>query len=131
MGEDVNLLKQLIEQDLRLTLRCLAEHFGCSHFAVEKHLIQLDKTWKYGVWIPQELSLHQLQHRVDACMDLMTSHRNYQWLSPGQTGVATPKPDFPRKKMILSVWRGLSGIIHWKIFPTGYTLTTPDQILQS
>ena len=57
----------------------------------------------------------------------MTSHRNYQWLrnlitgdekwvlyincthkrqwlSPGQTGVATPKVDLHPKKVMLSVW---------------------------
>ena len=75
---DVDLLTQLIEQDPRLTSRCLAEQLGCSHTAVERHLNELGKTWRYGVWIPHELSPHQLQYRVDACMDFMTSHRNYQ-----------------------------------------------------
>ncbi len=60
-------------------------------------------------------------------VDLMTSHRNYQWLrnlitgdekwvlyincthrrqwlSPGQTGVTTPKADLHPKKVMLSVW---------------------------
>ncbi len=41
---DVDLLKQLIEQDPRLTLRCLAEQLGCSYVAVEKHLNELGKT---------------------------------------------------------------------------------------
>jgi len=59
---DVDLLKQLIEQDPRLTSRCLAEQLGCSHTAVEKHLNELGKTWRYGVWIPHELSPHQLQY---------------------------------------------------------------------
>ena len=75
---DVDLLKQLIEQDPRLTSRCLGERLGCFHTAVEKYLNELGKAWRYGVWLPHELSPHQLQHRVDACMDLMTSHRNYQ-----------------------------------------------------
>ena len=79
---DVDLWKQLIEQDPRLTLRCLAEQLGCSYVAVEKHLNELWKTEKYGVWIPHELSTHQRQHRVDACMDLTTFHRNYQWFGP-------------------------------------------------
>ena len=83
---DVDLLKQLIEQDPRLTSRYLAEQLGCSHTAAEKHLNELGKTWKYGVWIPHELSPQQLQCRVDACMDLMTSHRNYQWLRNLITG---------------------------------------------
>jgi predicted transcriptional regulator len=47
MELDVDLLKQLIEEDPRLTLRCLAEQLGCSHTAVEKHLNELGKTWKY------------------------------------------------------------------------------------
>ena len=46
---DVDTLKQLIEQDPRLTSRCLAEQLGCSHTTVEKHLNELGKTWRYGV----------------------------------------------------------------------------------
>ena len=77
---DVDVSKQLIEEDPRLTRRCVAEWLGCSHTTAKTHLSELDKTWKYGVWIPHELSPHQLQLRVDTCMTLMTSHRNYQWL---------------------------------------------------
>ncbi|CAF3468970.1 unnamed protein product [Rotaria socialis] len=101
---DVDLLKQLIEQDPRLTSRCLVEQLGCSHTAVEKHLNELDKKWRYGVWIPHELSPHQLQHRVDAC-------------------VATPKADLHPKKVMLSVWSGVNGIIHWELLPNGCTIT--------
>ena len=75
---DIDVLKRLIEEDPRLTARCLTGRLGCSHTTVERHLSEFGKTWKYGVWIPHELSRHQLQHKVDACMDLMASHRNYQ-----------------------------------------------------
>ena len=100
----------------RMTSRCLAERLGRSYTTVETHLYELDKTWKYGVWIPHELSPYQLQCRIDVCMDLTTSHRNHewlrnlitadekwvsyinyarrrQWLSVGQMGVTTPKTD--------------------------------------
>ena len=113
---DVDFLKQQIEQDPRLTTRCLAQLLGCSHTTVEKYLGDLGKKWKFGVWIPHELAPYQLQSRVDTCMDLITSHRNSQWLrnlvtgdekwvlyvnrtrrrqwlSGGETGVATPKPE--------------------------------------
>ncbi|CAF4264902.1 unnamed protein product [Rotaria magnacalcarata] len=76
----------------------------------------------------------------------MTSHRNYQWLrnlitgeekwvlyinythrrqwiSSGQTGVATPKADLHPKKVMLSIWWGVYGIIHWEILPNGCTIT--------
>ena len=52
---DVDHVKQFIEQDPRLTSRGLAEQLGCSHTAVEKHLNELGKTWRYGVWTPHEL----------------------------------------------------------------------------
>ena len=143
---DIDVLKQLIEEDPRLTTRCLAERLGCSHTTVETHLGELGKTWKYGVWIPHELSALQLQHRVDACMELMTSHRNYQWLhnlitgdekwvlyvnhtrkrqwlGAAQKGVPTPKNDLHPKKIMLSVWWGVKGIIHWELLPTGCTIT--------
>ncbi|CAF1511105.1 unnamed protein product [Adineta ricciae] len=146
MELDMDLLKQLIEEDPRSTLRGLAEQLECSHTTVEKHLKELGKTWKYGVWISHELSSHQLQQKIDTCMDLITSHRNYQWLSnlitgdekwvlyvnytrrrqrlsTGQTGVATPKTDPHPKKLMLSVWWSIKGVIHWELLPNGYTIT--------
>ena len=35
---DMDLLKEFIEQDPRLTTRCLAERLGCSHIPIETHL---------------------------------------------------------------------------------------------
>ena len=124
---DMDLLKKLIDEDLRLTTRCLAERLGCSHITAETHLHKLDKTQKYAVWIPYKLSPLQLQNRADACVELSTSYRNHQWflnlvtnnekwvlyinnerrcqwLSADQTGIATPKTDLHPKKATLSVW---------------------------
>ena len=143
---DLDRLKQLIENDPRLTTRCLAEQLGCSHTTVETHLNELRKTWKYGVWILHELSAHQLQYRLDSCMDLLTCHRNYEWLrnlitgdekwvlyvnhtrncqwfSVGQTATVTPKHDLHPKKVMLSVWWGIKGIIYWELLPDGCTVT--------
>ena len=77
MELDVELLKQIIEEDRRLTSPYLARQLRFSHTAVEKYLNELGKTWRYRVSIPNELSPHQLQYRVDVSMDLMTSHCNY------------------------------------------------------
>ena len=140
---DLDVLKQPIEEDPRLTTRCLAERLGCVHATHQK---ELGKTWKYDVWIPDELSPRQLQLRVDACLELMTSHRNYrwfhnpitsdeklvlyanhrrkrQWLGAGQTGVATPKNELHPMKTMLRVWWAVKGIIRWKILPVGCTVT--------
>ena len=79
-------------------------------------------------------------------MELMTSHSNYQWLhnlvtddekwvlyinygyhrqwlSSGQTGVVTPKSDLHPKMVMLSIWWGVRGIIHWEILADGCTIT--------
>ena len=83
---DIDVLKQLIEEDPRSTTRCLAERLECSLTTVETYLSELGKTWIYGVWIPHELSPHQLQLKVDICMALMTFHHNCQWLHNLITG---------------------------------------------
>ena len=113
---DVELIKQIIEEDPRLTSQYLEGQFGCFHTTVEKHQNDLGKTRRYEVWIPNELSTHQLKYKVDVWLDLMTFHRNYQWLhnlitgnekclldinykhrrqwvSAGERGTATPKSD--------------------------------------
>ena len=74
---DADVFKPLIEEDPRLTTRCLAERLECSRTTVETYLSELDKTWKYGVWVPHQLSPLQLQLTIDTCMSLMTYHRNY------------------------------------------------------
>ena len=71
---DIDLSKELIEEDPSLTIQRLAGCLEWSHITVEACLHELDKTWKYGVWISHDLSPHQFQHRVDTCMELMTSH---------------------------------------------------------
>ena len=61
---DLDRLKQLIEDDPRLTIRCFAEQLGCTHTTMETYLNELGETWKHGVWIPHELSAYQLQQRL-------------------------------------------------------------------
>ena len=41
---DLDVLKQLIEEDPRLTTRCLAERLGCVYATMETHLNQSDKS---------------------------------------------------------------------------------------
>ncbi|CAF1184879.1 unnamed protein product [Adineta ricciae] len=44
-------------------------------------------------------------------------------LGAGQVGVAPPKNELHAKKITLSVWCGVKGIIHWEILPVGCTVT--------
>jgi [histone H3]-lysine36 N-dimethyltransferase SETMAR len=143
---DVADLKALIESDPRQTTRCLAEQLGCSHTTIERHLSDLGKTYRYGVWIPHQLTRDQFERRVDACLELLSSRRNFewlnnlitgdekwvlyvnhtckrQWLSPGDSGIPTPNKELHPKKIMLSVWWGPKGIVHWELLPNGRTVT--------
>ena len=143
---DLDELKAAIEEDPRQTTRCLADKFKCSHTIIEERLHEFGKSWRCGIWIPHELSDDQLKRRVDSCIELLTSHRTFdwlsnivtgdekwvmyinyshqrQWLSPREKGVAMTKQELHPKKVMLSVWWGMRGVIHWELLPTGKTIT--------
>lgn len=142
---DLDLLKQVIEQDPRLTTHQLAERFGCSHTTIANNLHLLGKTHKYGVWIPYELSATQLHQRADTCTHLLSFRRSMdwltnlvtgdekwvlyvnhtrkkQWLGKGETGIATPRPDPHPEKVMLCVWWNIRGVVHWELLPSGTTV---------
>ena len=143
---DLNDLKARIERDPRQTTRCLASILGCTHTTIENHLKQFGLVAKLGVWVPHDLSqLHQKQ-RLDICMNLLSfrrtpdwlnhlvtgdekwvlyinCRRKYQWLSPNQQPVPTPKPEIRQKKVMLSVWWDVHGIVYWTLLPTNTTIT--------
>ena len=49
--------------------------------------------------------------------------RKRQWLEAGQTGITTSKNDLHPKKIMLSVWWGVKGIIYWEVLPADCTIT--------
>ncbi len=48
---------------------------------------------------------------------MLPTHKR-QCLGTEQTGLPTPKSDLHPKKIMLSVWWGVKGIIHWELLPT-------------
>ena len=53
---DMGFVKQFAQEHPRLTTWYLATRLGCSHNAVEMHLHEIGKVWKYRIWMPHELS---------------------------------------------------------------------------
>jgi [histone H3]-lysine36 N-dimethyltransferase SETMAR len=140
-------LRQLIEEDPRQTTRCLAEQFECCKSTIENALHALGKSWRYGLWIPHELTPHLKQLRADICDSLLLASssedwlrhvvtgdekwvvyvnhsRKRQWLGPGETGVPTPKTDRFEKKVMIACWWNFNGILHWDILPPGTTMNS-------
>jgi [histone H3]-lysine36 N-dimethyltransferase SETMAR len=142
---DEDALLAAIEADPLRSCRDLEKEFGHDHSTIALHLHNLGKTWKWGRWIPHQLTSHQLELRVSSCMSLLTfkrttgwltnlitqdekyvqyaTHaRKRQWLSSDQAGVSTPKPDRFALKTLLSVWWGIKGVVHWELLQPGETV---------
>lgn len=145
---DVNLdlLRSLVEDDPRQTTRGLAAILHCSHTAVANALHSIGKVLKLGSWIPHTLTQRDLDARCEACTQLLSRKRRFDWLDNVLTGdekwclyvthtrkrqwvdveeepEPEPKPDLHQRKVMLSVWWDVLGIVHWELLPPNTTIT--------
>ncbi|EYC00698.1 hypothetical protein Y032_0113g356 [Ancylostoma ceylanicum] len=86
VGVSEERLLELIEEDPRHDTRELAEELQRHHNTVAVHLRSIGKKWRYGAWIPHDLSGRQLRVRRDACMNFLTFRRTFAWLEYLVTG---------------------------------------------
>jgi histone-lysine N-methyltransferase SETMAR len=126
-----------IEENPTLTTRMLAEDFVCHHSTIEGILHGAGLKWRKTRWVPHKLTEAQKQKRVQVATELRKRQRadpflqnlvtmdetwlpfnnpnpHNAWLLPGQRAPATPVPDFRQKKIMLSVFWGPAGVIHWE-----------------
>lgn len=138
-------LDGLVRDDPRLSTRQLASHFGVSHTTIENHLHHLGKVLKSGVWVPHELTAVNRMSRVTICMSLLArldnepfldrivtgdekwvlyvniTHKK-QWLNPGQPPLPDAKADLHPKKVMLSIWWDIRGVVYFELLPEGETI---------
>lgn len=139
-------LEELVESDPRLTLREMGAKMGCSHEAIRKHLQLLGKVSREGVWIPHQLSDQNRLQRVNIASSLLARNtrelflhrivtgdekwvlyvnvkKKMQWLSDGQQPIPTPKAGLHPKKVMLSIWWDIRGVVHWEVLDPNKTVT--------
>lgn len=136
---DVEVLRKKVEDDPSISSVELGEYFHCHHTTICRHLHKLGKTWNCGKWISHELA-EDMQQRVDDCMYNLVTNKNDAWLTDLVTGDGAWKfcvnhtrkrkwldhdnPDTPSqdgKKIALSVWWGINGVIHWELLDPNTT----------
>lgn len=145
---DVNedMIKEIIEEDPHQTLAEMEKRTGIDGVTISRHLKAIGKTYKAGIWVPYELSDSQKLMRLTICTSLLSRYENEsfldriitgdekwvlydnpkrkrQWLSAGEAPMPTVKMDFRRKKILLCVWWGQTGIIHYEVLEPGQTVT--------
>ena len=142
---DNDALKAAMDQNLFATVEELAE-VNSSSSTVHLHLQELGIVSKLGKWIPHELTEdHRCQH-VNICTALHSCQKNSpflncrvtgdkkwilyksvkcqcQWVSTGEQPRLQPKKDLHPRKMLLSVWWGIFGVIHFETLPPNQTIT--------
>jgi histone-lysine N-methyltransferase SETMAR len=139
-------LRRLIEADPRLTTRILADTLGCSFSTVDRHLRAMGKVLKLGSWVPHALSPFDRDRRSDACTVLLSKRRHFNWLNNVITGdekwcvyvnhtrkrqwigakekaLPQPKGELHPKKVMLSVWWDVRGVIYHEFLPTNCNVT--------
>lgn len=138
-------LEALLEENPAQTEQELAFQLGVSQMTISRHLHDLGKVLKAGKWVPHMLTEDNKYHRLTICNSLalrmkkksflyriVTGDETWiyyenpvlkkQWLNPGQTPHATPKPDLHRKKVMLCIWWDSQGVLYYELLPEGQTV---------
>lgn len=139
-------LKALVESNPRVTVRELARHLGVGLATVWRHLKIIGKIKKMDKWVPHELKENHKLRRMEVSSSLLSRNkidpflhriittdekwvlfdnrkRSGQWLDRDEAPKHMPKPNL-RKKVLLTVWWGMQGIIHYKFLKAGETITS-------
>jgi transposase len=126
---------EAIDLDPTLTVRDLANEFECGVARIHEILKKAGKKSKKGRWVPHALNQAQMRKRKDVARALLRRHRrasflanivtidekwiffssqrrHAQWLSPGQQGTPTPRPNQHAPKAMLIIFWDRTGPIH-------------------
>ena len=83
---DLDRLKELMESDPKNTTRSLARALGCHYSTIDRHLHEMGKVLKLGVWVPHDLTPAQHNQRINICSNLLSFKRTLNWLDHIVTG---------------------------------------------
>ena len=123
----------------------MATTLGTDQSTIVRHLKKLGKVSKLGSWVPHDLTKNQRDQRSEACLTLLSYRRTHawldtiltgdetwvfyvnvrrkrQWIDPDMKPEPTPKPDLHPKKIMLSVWWDVRGVVYFELLPTGTTM---------
>ena len=138
-------LVALLEEDPRQSTVELAKQLLVNQSTVLRRLHDLGKIQKVGKWVPHKLSDRNIIQRLNTCISHLAKfnkkdflwkiitgdekwiyyenpHNKKQWLSPGQTTVATPRKDRFGAKVMLCVWWDMKGVLYYELLEPKQTV---------
>lgn len=147
MELDDDLLTATVEQNPVTTIEKLAKGLDSTKTTIHRHLKRINKVSKLSQRVPHELSANNRKQRIIVCKSLLSRlklepflnriitgdekwvfyhnvKRQRQWLSPRETGIVQPKSGLHPKKVLLSVWWDMDGIIYYELMKSNQTINT-------
>lgn len=142
---DDDILRADIESNPRQTTYDLAVTYGCDQKTIWNHLKSIGKICKLSIWVPHKLTNENRIQRTTTCAALLSrlkidpfldrlitgdekwvlyvnNKRDKQWLNPNQTPLPTAKSGQHPKKVLLSVWWDIHGIVYWELLEKNRTI---------
>jgi [histone H3]-lysine36 N-dimethyltransferase SETMAR len=136
-----------VEDDPRLSTYELGTILKVDPKTVRKHLHEIGKDLKCGLWVPKELSKHHMQQRLTMASSnffrnkkekfinrIITGDEKWvlyvnvknrkQWLSKGQTPLQVAKQGINRAKVMLCIWWDFIVVIYWELLQSNNTVTS-------
>ncbi|XP_076657368.1 histone-lysine N-methyltransferase SETMAR-like [Halictus rubicundus] len=143
---DNDTLKSLVEADPKLSIQELSRSLGSTWSTIQRHLNEMGKAYRPGIWVPHQLSEINKNIRRSICTSLLSRFRrdpflsrivtgdekwilydnikrSKQWLSANRTAISTPKPSLSLRNVLLCLWWDCRGIIHFELLKPGETVT--------
>lgn len=143
---DLNAIKSAVEENPSQTLNDLSNELNYDRETIRRHLHDIGKTSRAGIWAPHQLTEKHKNQRLSICKLLIlrlnnedfleriitgdekwvmydNTSRKRQWLSRDQTPELTPKQNIHGRKVLLCVWWCARGIIHFELLQPGQTIT--------
>ena len=138
-------LQALLDQDPSQSTSELATQLNVDQSTISRRLNGMGKVHKAGKWVPYKFSENNKCQRLTTCVSLLARNKKKdylwkivtgdekwiyydnpvkkkQWLDPCQAAVASPKPNIQRKKVMLSVWWDMKGIIYFELLEPRQTI---------
>lgn len=139
-------LQNALDKNPNITTRELSKELNVSHMTIYRELKRLGKVSKAGKWVPHELSENNRKQRVDCCVSLNSLQcqapfldrvitgdekwilynnvrRKRQWCDHDSRPIQQPRGGLHPKKILLSVWWDIKGIIYHELLDDNQTIT--------
>lgn len=137
---DDDKIMALIKSNPHYTTREIAEELNIHFTTVHDHLKKLGFTSKLDVWVPHTLSEAQSLTRIkreesDPFLRRMITGdekwilyhnvvRKRSWLRPDDPKPTTSKPEIHQRKVMLSVWWDVKGVVFFQLLPRNQTINS-------